>query len=646
MRCGAGGRGMSDPTPPSTLDLLRKYWGYDSFRPLQEEIIDSVIAGRDTLALMPTGGGKSLCFQLPGLSVEGVTLVVSPLIALMKDQVRQLRARGIVAEAVYSGMRRADIDRILDNAVYGNTKFLYLSPERLLTDLARERIRRMPLARVAVDEAHCISQWGYDFRPPYLRIAELRELHPDVPFIAVTATATPEVVEDIQDKLKFRDGANTFRQSFARHNLSYVVRRPAGKERQMAAVLQKVPGTGLVYVRSRGKTRELARTLVRLNISARAYHAGLEAEEKDKQQAAWIKGNLRVMVATNAFGMGIDKPDVRTVLHYAPPDSPEAYFQEAGRAGRDGRVSYGVMLYHPNDGEQLRRRWRAAYPPIPEVKRMYRALGSYLQLAVGGGKGEVFDFDLTRFAKNFDFDVSQAYSGLKALERAGYILLTEDLQQAATLQFTVGKDILYDYQIKNPRTNKIIKSILRTTQGAFVQPVRLREGALANFLELTTEELRRLLLKMQADGVADYTPERNGPQIVFIEERIDPNNLRIDARLYNTLKDAALHRLETMIAYCENEEKCRSQLLLQYFGEQDAPDCGICDICRKRKREPPTSQAVYERFLKLIEGKATIGTEELVLSFGNLRADEVAGAVRKLVNEGLVIRSDDSLLKP
>ncbi|MGB3798979.1 MAG: ATP-dependent DNA helicase RecQ [Lewinella sp.] len=631
---------------PQPQDILKQYWGYPNFRPLQGEIIDHVLSGRDTLALLPTGGGKSICFQVPALALEGVTLVVSPLIALMKDQVRQLRERGIVAEAVYSGMRNADIDRILDNAVYGNTKLLYLSPERLITDLARERIRRMPVSLVAVDEAHCISQWGYDFRPPYLRIAELRELHPDVPFIAVTATATSEVIEDIQDKLEFGKGSQVFRQSFARENLAYIVRRPAGKENQILDVLKGVPGTSLVYVRSRGLTKEIAHKLSRRDISAGAYHAGLEPEEKDRRQADWIGDRLRVIVATNAFGMGIDKPDVRTVMHYGPPDSPEAYFQEAGRAGRDGKPSYGIMLYHSSDGDRLIRNWEYSYPPVSEVKRMYRALGSYLQLAVGGGKGETFDFDLAGFSRNFGFDVRQAYSGLKALEKNGYILLTDDMRQSAFLQFVVRKEQLYDYQIKNPRVNKLVKSILRTTQGAFLNPVQLREGALANFLEITGEELRRLFLKMQAEGIVDYTPEREGPQIVFLEERIDPDNLRIDEKQYHFLKERARERIDTMIAYCESDDHCRSRQLLRYFGEQDAPACGICDVCRREKTPVPDRAAVYATVRARIEAEGPLPVQDIMADFGRIRARDIANHLQVLLNEGLLVKELDKIQLP
>lgn len=632
--------------PSSPQQLLKHYWGYDRFRPLQEEIIGSVMDGKDTLALLPTGGGKSLCFQLPALLLEGVTIVVSPLIALMKDQVQQLRQRGIIADAVYSGMRNNDIDRLLDNAVYGNTKLLYLSPERLLTDLARERIRRMKVSLIAVDEAHCISQWGYDFRPPYLRIAELRELHPEVPFVAVTATATPEVVEDIQERLVFGKGANVYQQSFARENLTYIVRRPPGKEAQMIKVLEGVPGSSIVYARSRGLTKELAHRLTRRGIEAGAYNAGLETEEKDQRQTDWIEDRLRVMVATNAFGMGIDKADVRSVLHYGPPDSPEAYFQEAGRGGRDGREAYAVMLYHRDDADRLVRQWEYSYPPVAEIKRMYRALGSFLQLAVGGGKGEAYDFNLPRFAQNFGFDVRQAYSGLKALEKSGYILLTDDINQPATVQILVKKEQLYDYQLKNPKTDRLMKSILRTTQGAFLNPVQIREGALANFLGISLEALKRTLGKMGAEGIVDYTPEKEGPQIVFITERIDPDNLRIDEAQYAFLKERARHRIDTMIAYCENDSVCRSQLLLRYFGEIDPPECGTCDVCRRQKTPLPDARHVYAKLQELLDNGAELDVRVAMASFGSMQAKAVASIIQRLINEGLLVKEGTKVRLP
>lgn len=633
---------------PSPLDILRKHWGYAGFRPGQAEIVDAVVAGRDTLALLPTGGGKSICFQVPGLARGGVTIVISPLIALMKDQVRQLKMRGIIAEAIYSGLRKSDIDRILDNAVYGNTEFLYMSPERLLTELARVRIAKMNVTLFAVDEAHCISQWGYDFRPPYLRIAEIRELHPEVPVIAVTATATPEVVEDIETHLNFGKDKFRFQRSFGRDNLNYVVRAADSKENQLLRVLEGVPGTSIVYVRNRGFTKKIAHELQRRGIPAAAYHAGLEPKEKDRRQEAWIQGRLRVMVATNAFGMGIDKADVRSVIHYAPPDSPEAYFQEAGRGGRDGKTAYGVMLFAEFDAEILQRQWEAAYPPIAEIKRTYRALGSYLQLAVGGGLGETYDFDLAAFAGRFGFEVRTAYSSLKALERAGYILLTDDLHQAARIKFTLAKERLYDYQLKNRGTDKLVKSILRTTTGAFLDPVRIDEGNLANFLKIPLEQLQRVFAKMASDRVIDYFPAKDGPQLVFTTERLSADNLSIDVKQYNFLRDQAKHRIDTMITYAKMDAGCRNQFLLRYFGENDAPECGVCDLCRRRAaniKRQLTPKKVYADVRDQLAKHREMNVEDVVTRYGPSQKVETERIVQRLLNDGLLRRDGDKIVE-
>jgi ATP-dependent DNA helicase RecQ len=629
-------------------DILKQYWGYSSFRPGQAEIIQSVLDGKDTLALLPTGGGKSLCFQIPALALEGVTIVVSPLIALMKDQVRQLRDRGVIAEAIYSGMRPGDIDRILDNAVYGNTKLLYLSPERLTTEIARVRLAKMKVALVAVDEAHCISQWGYDFRPPYLRIAEIRDILPRTPIIAVTATATPEVVKDIQEKLHFGTDRFIYQQSFARENLAYILRHPEAKESQLLRVLSGVPGTSIVYVRSRGMTKQLALQLRRRGIAAASYHAGLEPKEKDRRQEAWIRGDLRVIVATNAFGMGIDKADVRSVIHYGPPDSPEAYFQEAGRGGRDGKLSYAIMLYHPSDGERLKKQFAISFPEIADIKRIYRALGSHFQLAVGGGKGVAYDFDIAAFSAIYGFEVRQTYSALKALERAGFLLLTESVYQPASLQFTVSKEQLYDYQIKHRTTDKLIKSILRTSQGAFLNPVQLREGALANFLEVSLEELQRTFLKMKAEGIIDYFPTKDSPQLVFVEERIDADNLRIDVKQYHFLRDRARQRIETMIAYAEMEEGCRSQRLLQYFGETNAPVCGICDLCRRKQRSLPiqSPREIYQSIKNRLSEVNSISLKELMAEHQQAGQPGFGQVLQQLLQEGLLVQENGSIRLP
>ncbi|OAV45373.1 ATP-dependent DNA helicase RecQ [Lewinella sp. 4G2] len=640
----------------SPTEVLQKYWGYPSFRPGQAEIIEAVMQGQDTLALLPTGGGKSLCFQVPALALPGVTIVISPLIALMKDQVRQLRKRGIIAEAIYSGLRHRDIDRIFDNAVYGNTKLLYMSPERLRTEMARARLEKMNVSLLAVDEAHCISQWGYDFRPPYLQIAEVRELinknvHgalTQVPCIAVTATATPEVILDIQDHLEFRRDAFVYQQSFGRDNLAYVVRRPGNKNEQIKKVLDGVPGSSIVYVRSRGLTKQIAIYLQRCGISAAAYHAGLDPKEKDARQEAWINNQLRVIVATNAFGMGIDKPDVTSVIHYGPPDSPEAYFQEAGRGGRDGNLAYAIMLYDSGDGNRLRRQWQDSFPPLSEIRRMYRALGSYLQLATGAGDGEAYDFDIVQFCNRFGFEVRPALSALKALERAGYLLLTDAVHQAAKIQFLVSKEQLYDYQIKNRRTERLIKTILRTTHGAFLQAVSIDEGALANFLKLSVTDLQRILNIMATEEVIEYFPQKDAPQVIFLRDRINPDHLTIDQKAYKFLKERHEVRMETMIAYCEKDLMCRSVLLLHYFGEAEAAPCGKCDIClaQKTSAKSVTPKRLYATLQNKIEGGNSISVEEATRAYGNIHRETTEEALAALVEEGLIIREGGQLRKP
>lgn len=631
-------------------DILQEYWGYPAFRPLQEEIIDSVLAGKDTLALLPTGGGKSICFQVPALAKEGVTIVVSPLIALMKDQVRQLRDRNIIADAIYSGMRPSDIDRIFDNAVYGNTKLLYISPERIHTDIARERIRRMNVSMIAVDEAHCISQWGYDFRPAYLQISALRDLHPDVPIIAVTATATPEVVTDIQRHLDFRKDAQVFQQSFARHNLCYIVRPAVAKEAELLKILKGVPGSSIVYVRSRRGTRLIAQQLQRRGIAAAAYHAGLDHQEKDDRQAAWINGDIRVIVATNAFGMGIDKSDVRSVIHYDLPDSPEAYFQEAGRGGRDGKTSYAVLLYQDEDAKRLKDFLEISFPETSEIRRIYRGIGSYLQLAIGGGKGESYDFNLTDFCATFGFEPGPAFHCLRALEKHGYLLMTDALHQPATIKFSLSKEQLYDYQLKQPQAVKLIKSILRTSQGAFLEPVKIREGNLANFLKISLEQLQSSFRKMAGEGVIEYQAPKDAPQLVFLTERLDPDNLAFNIKEMNFLRERAEHRIATMINYA-TLPTCHSQLLLEYFGEKEAPECGQCDWCLEKKKAqqkpvPLDAKAALDKILSRLEEKNSLLPAEVYQLFPNQDKAAIQEALQFWISEGLLLRQGLQIQRP
>lgn len=625
------------------LDILKQYWGFDSFRPMQMDIIQSVLDGKDTLALLPTGGGKSICFQVPALCQEGVCLVISPLIALMKDQVYNLRKRNIKADAIYSGLHYRDIDRILDNAVHGDTKLLYLSPERLLSDLAIERIKRMNVSMIAVDEAHCISQWGYDFRPPYLRIAELREYLPKVPFIALTATATPEVVDDIQEKLEFEEG-QVFQKSFKRDNLAYVVLKEEDKEHKLLNILYKVAGSSVVYVRNRKRTKQIALFLQKKGIAADFYHAGLSSDVRSQKQDKWINDSIRVMVSTNAFGMGIDKPDVRTVVHMEMPDSLEAYFQEAGRAGRDGHKAYATLLYNESDKYSLEKNCEISFPPIKEIKRVYQALGSYFQLAVGSGEGESFDFDIITFKDNFQLNLVTTYHALKILEQAGWIILTDSVFIPSSVKMTVGKQELYDYQLRNPKYEKILKAVIRSYEGIFHHFIKINEKQLAKFLKISDFEIIKALKNMHKDGVIIYRPKKDKPQIVFTQERADSHNLEIDRVLYSFRKKRQEDRVQKAVQYAE-EAICRSKQLLEYFGEK-SKDCGTCDVCLKRSSELLTD-GDYERYMEKIKQvlrREKLSMNEMIDSFSPKRRAKVIKAIEYMLDEKKIDLVDDKLV--
>lgn len=618
------------------IDILKQFWGHSEFRPLQQDIINSVLEGHDTLALLPTGGGKSICFQVPGLVLDGVCLVISPLIALMKDQVYNLQKRGIKAEAVFSGMHPKAIDRIFDNCAYGQIKFLYLSPERLTTDLAKARIANMKVNLIAVDEAHCVSQWGYDFRPPYLLIPELRTILPNVPILALTATATPDVVLDIQEKLSFRKPC-VFQKSFQRSNLAYVVRETEGKEEQLVDIIQKVPGAGVVYARNRKKTQELARLLTQKGISADFYHAGLAAEIRSQKQEAWISGKTRIMVSTNAFGMGIDKPDVRVVIHMDLPDSLEAYFQEAGRGGRDGKKAFAVLLYNGVDKKNLLHQLESSFPPLVYVRQVYRALGSFFQLAIGSAKGESFDFDLARFCENFKLDLTKTYHCLKILEYSGWIAISDAVWTPSSLMILPDKETLYDYMLKNPRLDIILKAILRSSQGAFLHHVQIREEHLAGFLKIPTENLVQALVIMHKEGIIDYRPRKDQPQLCFLEERLDPANLTFDVERYQFLQQRASQRIQGAISYAEGAH-CRSQALLSYFGESDSQPCGICDYCLERKKQILHQNSIEPQLKKIKQHLMTqpMSLNALAATFPPHLQEQAVEALEYLLDEGQV----------
>ncbi len=627
-------------------EVLKKYWQYDDFRPLQLDIIQSVLAKRDTLALLPTGGGKSLCFQVPALCQSGICVVVSPLIALMKDQVKNLVDRGIRAYALYSGMRLTDIDRILDNCVHGQVDFLYLSPERLGTELAKARLQQMNVCMLAVDEAHCISQWGYDFRPAYLNIAEIRELWPNVPVIALTATATATVVQDIQDKLEFGKNSQVFSKSFARLNLSYVVLYEEDKRQKMLEILQRIPGSGIVYVQNRRETQEVAAYLRRQNIHADYYHAGRDNNTREKVQEAWINNRIRIIVATNAFGMGIDKPDVRVVIHLTMPDSLEAYFQEAGRGGRDGKKAYGILLYNQSDRINQERNLQQAFPTLQEIRRVYQALGSYYQLAIGSALGETFDLDVVDFARTYSLPPRETLQALKHLMHEEYLYLSEQVFFPSTLQVIVAKETLYEYIIKNSKLQHLVNVIFRSYQGALSQPVHVREAELSRYLRLKPEELVAMLQKLEKDGLITYKPQKDAPQLTFVRERLPEEGIIIDQKRYQFLQQRQEKRLQKAVHYAETLQ-CRQQVLLAYFNEMGADACGSCDVCLGRHERYVKHQEYFtiKNKLEYELKKSPSPLQPLVAKFADNSQEKVLKAIEHLLDNQVIVRTGNNQLR-
>ncbi|QMU29391.1 RecQ family ATP-dependent DNA helicase [Adhaeribacter radiodurans] len=565
--------------------ILQQFWHYNAFRPLQEDIIQSVLAGQDTLALLPTGGGKSICFQVPALAKPGICLVISPLIALMKDQVEQLQKRNIAAVAIHSGLSKHEIDIILDNCVFGQVKFLYVSPERLQTDIFRERVKRMSVSLLAVDEAHCISQWGYDFRPAYLQIAELRTLLPDIPVLALTATATEVVKQDIQDKLLFQK-AKVFQQSFARANLSYSCLVTEDKHARLLGILQKVPGSAVVYVRSRRQTVETAKWLQARGISAGIYHAGLSFADRAKFQQQWIENRTRVIIATNAFGMGIDKPDVRLVIHLDLPETLEAYYQEAGRAGRGGKYSYATVLLGPADTEDLRAKVTEAHPPIDTLKRVYQALANYYQIAVGSGEFTSFDFQIDDFTRTYKLKALEVHHAIRKLESEGLLQLNEAFYAPSKLYFSVDHEELYKFQIAHHEFDALLKTLLRIYGGNLYSSfVKINERQIASYLQSTEAAVRKTLEYLSQRNIVEYEPQREAPQLLFTTPRYDAANLPLDKAKLTQFRKTAVQKAEAVINYLETTNRCRTQLLLQYFGEITDEYCRICDYCLARKKE-------------------------------------------------------------
>jgi len=586
------------------VNILQKYWGYQAFRPLQEDIIRSVAEGNDTLGLMPTGGGKSITFQVYSLSKEGICLVITPLIALMKDQVENLTRRGIKALAVHSGMTRDEIKVALDNATWGDYKFLYLSPERISTERFRERLEKMNINLIAVDEAHCISQWGHDFRPSYMRIAELREMLPGVNIMALTATATPKVVEEIQEKLFFKK-KNVLQKSFLRDNLIYKVREEEDKFGYLVRTLQKSKGSGVIYTRSRKKTKEIAELCQRNSISANFYHAGLSTEARHTRQDEWLNGKTRIIVATNAFGMGIDKPDVRFVIHVDAPDSLEAYFQEAGRAGRDGKKAMAVLLYNNTDTVRLKKGVSEKFPDPDLIKRTYEALCNYLQIAVGSGKGMTYDFNVVDFANAFHLSLTYTLSALKILELDGYLELTDELDRSAMVHFRVDRDELYKFQVANSSFDAFIKLILRSYSGLFQDYTPIDENLLAKRANISRDLVYKYLCSLDSNKIINYIPQKNTPFIAMIRERIDASRILISKENYTTRRKQYETQVQSVISYATTSSVCRSQQLLAYFGEKNSTRCGFCDVCEELN-DMGMSNMEFERIKGDIKALLTI----------------------------------------
>ncbi len=620
------------------LKILQQYWGYPDFRPLQHDIIRSVGEGHDTLALMPTGGGKSITFQVPALAKEGICIVVTPLIALMKDQVENLKERKIKAAAIYTGMTRHEIDITLENCVFDkDLKFLYCSPERLSTEIFKERVKQMNVNLLAIDESHCISQWGYDFRPSYLRIADIRELMPDTPVLAVTATATPAVVDDIQERLGFKE-KNVFQKSFERKNLVYLIRETEDKEKYLLRIAEAIKGSGVVYVRSRAKTKEIAQLLLSKGIQASYYHAGLSSAERDHKQREWKNGQVRIVVATNAFGMGIDKADVRFVVHVDLPDTLEAYFQEAGRGGRDEKQAFAILLYHKSDKLKLERRIVTSYPELGEVKRVYEALGNFFQIPLGAGKGMSYDFDMAKFIKAYRLSVLQAYNGIKMLQQSGYLEMSEEVDNPSRILFLVQRDDLYKYQVKNAAEDTFIKLLLRSYSGMFTEYRGIDEEDLARKAGVKPEVIYNYLIKLSRDKIITFIPRKKVPQIFYSEERLAPQSLVFSKENYFDRKEQFEKRIHAVIEYV-TQSKCRSQQLLSYFGQKDARPCGVCDVCTK-KNDVDLPQVVFDE----IQERVQQILQEQVMDIETL-VDKLGGSPEKNVKVIQWLLDHDKVVK-
>ena len=621
---------------------MKEYWGYDKFRPLQEDIITSVLNGYDTLALLPTGGGKSICFQVPAMALDGICVVISPLIALMKDQVVHLKEKGIKAEALVSGISLHDTERIINNCLYGDMKFLYVSPERLKNRSFLEAFKQLRIGLIAVDEAHCISQWGYDFRPPYLEIAKIRAFHPKTVMMALTATATPAVVADIQNKLAFGKKRNVFQKSFYRDNLTYMAFYEEDKYGRMLRIIAAVKGSGIVYVRNRRRTQEIAEFLTSKGIRASYYHAGLKTEDRDIRQKKWMDGETPVIVATNAFGMGIDKPDVRYVIHLDLPDSPEAYFQEAGRGGRDEKQAYAVILYNNTDIESLKQNFASSYPPMQYIRNAYRAVCNYYQIPEGSGLNQKFNFDPVAICDNYGFQVVTFYNALRFLEKEGLLMIPERQETTSHVKIIVSKEELYRFQVGNPQFDDLIKLMLRMYGGLFSSYVSISEKAIARKMYHDEEAIVSLLRKLHKLNYIEYQEKETCPQIIFSSPCVNPGSLYISDENYKTLKENALVRINAMIDYVKGREYCRSSALLYYFGEKNNIRCGRCDVCIAKNKEQDNEKLQITITEILKNNPMTIKT--LCSKIPSLDERTITATVREMIDYNIIVCDEDMRL--